>query len=142
MSSYQHRATVDLPPDRLFDYLAEPENLPRYFPDLTEVEPVGGDRVHVEADLGGRHVAADGWVRVDRDRRTLSWGTPGQDDYHGELSVTDRDAGRSEIAVTLHTEHTGGPDVQQALEEAVAVLTHRATAEHDTAATEKGDDWY
>ncbi|RKT55288.1 SRPBCC family protein [Saccharothrix australiensis] len=142
MSSYEHRAAVDLAPDRLFDFLAEPKNLPRYFPELTEVDPVGGDRVHVEADLGDRHVAADGWLRVDRDRRTLSWGTPGETDYHGELSVTGQDAGRSEIVVTLHTERAGGPEIQRSLEEAVAVLAHRATAETDAAAAEKGDEWY
>jgi len=142
LSTYEHRATIDVPPDRLFDFLAEPNNLPRYFPKLTEVDPTGGDRVHVEADLGDRHVEAEGWLRVDRDRRTLSWGTPGESDYHGDLKVTDLDAGRSEIAVTLHTERAGGPDVQRGLEEAVAVLAHSATAETETESAEKGDNWF
>ncbi|NUT96056.1 MAG: SRPBCC family protein [Saccharothrix sp.] len=142
MTSYTHRASVDLPADHLFGFLSRPEALPRYFPDLTEVEPTGGDHVHVEAEVGGRHVEAEGWLHVDRDRRTLSWGSPGEDDYHGELTVSDEGTGRSEVAVTLHTERAGGPDVQRGLEEAVAVLTQRATAETQTEAAEKGDDWY
>lgn len=142
MTSYAHQAEVDLAADRLFDFLADPRTLPRYLPELTEVEPVGGDRVHVEAEVGGRHVEAEGWLRVDRDRRTLSWGTPGEDDYHGELTVSDQGDGRSNVAITLHTERAGGPEVQRGLEEAVAVLAHRATAETDTEAAEKGNDWY
>ncbi|MBB5958038.1 uncharacterized protein YndB with AHSA1/START domain [Saccharothrix tamanrassetensis] len=142
MGSYEHRASVDLAADRLFDLLSDRENLPRYFPVMSELDPAGGDRVHVEAELGGRHVEAEAWLRVDRERRMLSWGTPGEDDYHGELAVNDQGAGRSEIVVTLHTERAGGPDIQRSLEETVAVLTHRATAEADTAAAEKGDDWF
>ncbi|MEU4806946.1 SRPBCC family protein [Actinosynnema sp. NPDC023587] len=142
MASYTHQVEVDLPSGRLFDFLADPRTLPQYMPKLTEVEPVGGDRVHVEADVGGKHITTEGWLRVDRDRHTLSWGTPGEDDYHGELTVSDHGAGRSEIAITLHTERAGGPDVQRGLEEAVAVLTHRATAETDTQAAERGNDWF
>ena len=142
MTSYEHRASVDVPADDLFAFVAEPGNLPKYFPDLTEVESTGGDGVHVEAEVGGRHVEAEGWIRVDRATRTLSWGTPGEDDYHGELTVADEGAGRSGITITLHTEHVGGPDVQRALEEAMAVLTHRATAETESDAAQKGDGWY
>ncbi|MBB4684471.1 SRPBCC family protein [Amycolatopsis jiangsuensis] len=141
MPSYDYTAQVDVPADQLFGYLAKPGNLPAFLPALTEARPVEGDRVHVEADVDGRHVAGEAWLHVDRGARTLSWGAPGEDDYHGDLSVRDHGENDSEVTIRLHTERAGGEEVQRGLEEAVAALAHRAAAETDLSAAEHQEGW-
>jgi uncharacterized membrane protein len=141
MPDYDYTAPVELPADRLFGYLSDPENLPGFLPEMTEAHREGGDRVHVEADVHGRHVEGEAWLRPDAGARTLSWGAPGEDDYHGELTVRDLGDGTSEVTVHLHTERAGGPDVQQGLEQAVAALAHRASAEGDLSDAEHQRGW-
>ncbi|WP_434443922.1 SRPBCC family protein [Lentzea sp. E54] len=130
MATYTHTAEADLPADTLFGFLAEPRNLPRYFPQMTTAEPEGGEQVHVEADVHGHHVEGEAWVRPDARRRTLEWGAEGQDDYHGELQVEEVAAGRSRITVSLHSvREAQGDEVQRGLEQTVAALTRTAAAD-------------
>ncbi|WP_215543948.1 SRPBCC family protein [Amycolatopsis sp. CA-230715] len=130
MGTYRHTATADLPADDVFAYLRDPRNLPRFFPQMTEAEPTGGGEAHVEADVGGKHVEGEAWLRADEARRRLEWGAD-DDDYHGELEVAESSPGSCEITVVLHTERAEGGEIQRALEETVAALTHTAVAETD-----------
>src|SRR5690606_9648436 len=56
MTTYTHTADTDIAADTLFGFLADPRNLPRYFPEMTVAEPQGGESVHVEANVHGEHV--------------------------------------------------------------------------------------
>lgn len=114
MTSYEYRAPVEMSAQRLFQFLARPDSLPQHLPGLTDSTP-----------------------SIDHDRRTLSWAENG---YQGRLSVADADAGLSEVVITVETDDPG--DVRRELEEAVAALSHRATAEADSSATKNQDDWY
>ncbi len=132
MSTYTHTAEADVSAETLFRFLAEPRNLPRYFPRMTAAEPEGGDTVHVEADVHGEHVEGEAWVRAHQEERRLEWGAEGPDDYHGELRVEDAAPGRSRITVSLHSvREAAGDEVQQGLEQTVAALTQAATADAD-----------
>ena len=62
MGDYKHSQEVDAPAGRLFDYLCDVRNLPRYFSAMTSAEPAGGDAVRVVADLGGTHPGGRGMV--------------------------------------------------------------------------------
>jgi hypothetical protein len=125
MSDYERSATVDAPADQLFEYLSRIENLPAYMDRMTSVRNLPGDEVEVEArvepgDVGtepGREggpgadsdadettVGGDAWFRIDADTRTLTWGSEGPHDYHGELQVTG-DGASSTVTVRLHTLH-------------------------------------
>ena len=125
MADYERSATVDAPADELFEYLSKVENLPAYMDRMTSVRSLPGDEVEVEArvepgdagtegrsgagseagaDAGERTVAGDAWFRIDADRRTLTWGSEGPHDYHGELQVTG-DGASSTVTVRLHTMH-------------------------------------
>ena len=130
MTTYTHTAEADIPADTLFRFLADPTNLPRYFPQMTAAEPEGGEQVHVEAEVHGHHVEGEAWVRPDASRRTLEWGAEGPDDYHGELQVEEVAAGRSRLTISLHSvREAKGDEVQRGLEETVAVLTQTAAAD-------------
>lgn len=132
MTTYTHTAEADVPADVLFRFLADPTNLPRYFPQMTSAEPEGGDTVHVEAEVHGDHVEGEAWVRSDESARRLEWGAEGPDDYHGELEVEEVAPGRCRITVALHSVRDVDSHVmQEELEQTVAALAQAATADGD-----------
>lgn len=132
MTTYTHTAEADVPAGQLFRFLAEPQNLPRYFPQMTAAEPEGGETVHVEADVHGHHVEGEAWLRADETARTLAWGAEGPDDYHGELKIDEVEPGRSRITVTLHSvREAGSGEVQEGLEHTMATLAQAAAADSD-----------
>lgn len=137
MAIYTHSAEADVPADVLFRFLADPRNLPRYFPQMTAAEPSGGETVHVEAEVHGDHVEGQAWVRPDESARRLEWGAEGPDDYRGELQVDELEPGRSRITVTLHSvRKADGGEVQEELEQTVAALAQAAAADGDAAQRE------
>lgn len=137
MSTYTHTAEADIAADVLFTYLADPTNLPRYFPQMTEAEPEGGEKVHVEAQVHGHQVSGEAWVRPNETERKLEWGAEGPDDYHGELQVEEVAPGRSRITISLHSvREAEGTEVQDGLEHTVAALT-QAVAADDQADTRR-----
>jgi hypothetical protein len=140
MTTYTHSAEADLPADALFGYLADPRNLPKYFSQMTEAEPTGGETVHVEAEVHGEHVEGEAWVRPDPVARRLEWGAEGPDDYRGELLVEETDPGRCRITVSLHSVREAGGEVQQELERTVAALAQAATAADDAARRPDADE--
>jgi hypothetical protein len=101
----------------------------------------GDEQVHVEAEVHGHHVSGDAWLRVDDPGRKLEWGAENEDDYHGELEITESDKVTSELTIVLHTEHAEGEEVQKGLEETVAALAHTAVADVDVAAAEEQGGW-
>jgi ribosome-associated toxin RatA of RatAB toxin-antitoxin module len=132
MSIYRHSAVAAVPADEMFAFLRDPRNLPRYFPQLTIAEPVGGGEVRVEADVRVRRATAEAWLCTDAAHRSLAWGSENsenEDNYHGELRITERDPGTCEIAVVLHTERADGAEVQRALERTVAILAQTVSAD-------------
>ncbi|HEU5126745.1 MAG TPA: SRPBCC family protein [Glycomyces sp.] len=130
MTTYTHTADADVAADTLFGFLAEPRNLPRYFPQMTAAEPEGGESVHVEANVHGDHVEGEAWVRPNPAERRLEWGAEGPDDYHGELLVDELAPGRSRITVSLHSvREAAGAEVQDGLERTVAALAQAAAAD-------------
>jgi uncharacterized protein YndB with AHSA1/START domain len=126
MGDYDNTITVDVPPARLFDYLADVRHLPDYMPRLTSAEPKGGDKVAVTAHLedkdtpgpGEQDVGGEAWVHVLEPGKTLEWGAAGPHDYHGKLHVSPGDSdGSSTLAVELHTERAEGGRVDEGLRE-------------------------
>ncbi len=123
MGDYEESTTVALPPSRLFDYLADVQNLPAYMPRLTSAEPTGGDRVEVTAHIdppGGpeRDVQGEAWIKVIQQGKKLQWGAAGPHDYHGELDVdSGPNADTSTLTVRLHTERAEGDEIRRGLDE-------------------------
>ena len=114
MTSYEHRAPIEMGAAELFGFLARPGSLPQHLPGLSDSTP-----------------------RIDHDRRRVSWE---EGRYRGELTVVDAGAGRSEVTIAVVTDEPG--DVQRELEEALAAVVHRATAEADVDAASNQDTWY
>jgi uncharacterized protein YndB with AHSA1/START domain len=131
MADYERTTTIDAPADDLFEYLSKVENLPNYMDRMTSAHNLPGDEVEVEAkvepgdvgagspDSGGEQtVGGEAWFRIDADTMTLSWGSEGPHDYHGELEVTP-DGAASQVTVRLHTTHDA-PGIEDGIEQTLA----------------------
>ncbi len=123
MADYLAGTDVAAPADSLFDYLADVQNLPRYFDRMTSATDNGDGTIAVTADLGEREVEGEAWFKVDRDAKTLAWGSEGPNDYSGELEVSGT-GDSSRVEVTLRTARVAGEQIQQGLEKTVATIKH------------------
>jgi hypothetical protein len=125
MAHYEKSIDVNVPPGRLFAYLSDVRNLPRYLPQMTSAEPAdGGDTVHVTARIdpdgsgpeGEREVEGEAWLEVTEPDRSLRWGSESANNYHGELTVDPgADDNASTLTVKIDTEHTGDYPIEEGL---------------------------
>jgi hypothetical protein len=120
MPTYRRTRTLRAGEDRVFEYLADVGNLPRYFDRMTEAEPVAGGAVRVTAKVDGETERGEAWFRVDRTARRIQWGSEDSGDYHGTLDLR-ADQDRTIVDIELHTEHTATDEIGHALD---ATLDH------------------
>ena len=130
MADYERTTTIDAPAEDLFEYLSKVENLPQYMDRMTSAHNLPGDEVEVEAkvepgDVGGdstdsgeQTVGGEAWFKIDADNMSLSWGSEGPHDYHGQLEVTP-DGAASRVTVRLHTTHDA-PGIEDGIEQTLA----------------------
>jgi hypothetical protein len=137
MGNYESSTTVRMSPSELFEYLSDVENLPAYLPSLTSARRIGSDKVAVTAHIdppGGpeQDVRGEAWIKVKQAGRTLEWGAPGPNDYHGELDVDPGpDAGRSKLTVRVHTVRVEGQELQDGVDDAVQAIARAVEATSD-----------
>jgi len=122
MTTYTATRPLDGDADEYFDYIADPENLPAYFPRMTEAHELSDGKVettaHVDADRDGEDetVTSEATFDADRAAREVTWSAPGPHDYHGSLRLTD-----DGVELTIHTtEDFDG--MQAALDDALAKI--------------------
>ncbi|MGX7827947.1 SRPBCC family protein [Actinokineospora sp. 24-640] len=139
MPGFEYEAPVDLPAEQVFDYASEPANLPDFVSAVTEAHRGEDGRVRVVAEVDGRPVELEVWLRVDAHARTVAWGTG--DGSDGELAVRDHGAGTSEVVVRLHTAWADGAEAQRGVEQAVAAMTQGAAAKTDSARAAHQEGW-
>lgn len=112
MSEYEHATTVQASPETVFAFVSDVHNLPRYLPTVHNAMPAAGGKVRVQGEAQGHPYDDDGYLRVDQASRRMEWGSDGEDDYSGWLTVTGDDAMRATVTVHLaFGEQTG--DEQQ-----------------------------
>lgn len=128
MANYQARTELVAPARQVFDYLSDVGSLPDYFDRMTSARPTDGAAVQTTAKLpDGTEVEGEAWFRVDADAMALSWGSEGPNDYHGHLEVSGDDDG-SIVTVTLNTVRAETEQIQRGLEETVANISRRISA--------------
>ena len=121
MGQYHHAIVVRAPARAVFDYVSDVDNMARYVAHLSAARPAGGDTVHVEADVDGRREVGEGWLHVDAERRSMTWGSQGSGPYRGELRVGD-DGGNATVEIVLHTEDVDDPAVDTTLGSTCAAI--------------------
>lgn len=122
MPTYTATRPLDGDADEYFDYIADPENLPAYFPRMTEAHELPDGKVettaHVDADQDGTDetVTSEAEFDLDRAAREVTWSAPGPHDYHGSLKLTD-----DGVELTIHTT-SEFPGMQEALDGSLAAI--------------------
>ncbi|WP_158861904.1 SRPBCC family protein [Leifsonia sp. AG29] len=122
MPTYTATRPLDGDADQYLDYVSRPENLPAYFPRMTEAHQLPDGKVEttarVDADRDGRDetVTSEAEFDVDRAAREISWSAPGPHDYHGSLRITD-----DGVELTIHTTHDVD-GMQHALDDALQTI--------------------
>lgn len=112
MDTHTYSAEADLPADELFEALTERPEVARGLPGIELDE------------------SRDGGPRADVGSRALSWGSDA-DGYRGELRISEQGPDRCRLDMSVTTTRTDGGQVRQELAEALAAITHTATAETD-----------
>ncbi len=111
---YEETIGVDAPAKKVFDFVAEVGNMPKYLPTTKQAASQGKDRVHVEGKAHGHDYKADGFLRADRHRNRLEWGSD-EHDYSGWMTVGE-DGNRASVTVhiSMHKkpggEHAPSPE--------------------------------
>ena len=106
MPEYTDTIDVSAPADAVFKFVSDVENLPKYLPTVHHAHPQAGERVEVEGEANGHAYNSDGWFKVDEASRTMSWGSDGENDYSGKMTVTG-DATSAKVACSLRFTPTG-----------------------------------
>jgi hypothetical protein len=129
MGTYRRNRTLHAGEERVFEYLAEVGNLPKYFDQMTAARPAGGDKVDVTAEVDGETEHGEAWFRVDRTARRIQWGSESSP-YSGVIE-THADMDRTTVDIELHTEHTETEEIDRALD---ATLDHIQEQVEDSSA--------
>ena len=119
MAEYTDRIDVSAPADAVFKFVSDIENLPKYLPTVHGAHAQGAQRVEVAGAANGHDYHSDGWFKVDEAGRSMTWGSDGENDYSGKMSVTG-DASKAEVTCALRftpkgdikesmDKHQGGP---------------------------------
>jgi len=110
MAEYEQSQTVEAPPDEVFAWLRDVDNLPKYLPPVTDASVRGsaaegspGQRIRTTLEYpgGGGSFDAEGYLAVDEGERRMEWGAEGDRDYSGWLTVGNHGEAGSEVVVHL-----------------------------------------
>lgn len=134
MPTYSRETHLDVDETTAYAYPSDVTNLPKYFPQITQARPTAGDEVETSAvvEQPGEEPRTEhgtAWFTADEGAKKVSWGSPGGNDYHGELDFDDAgDAGEGACTVrlSLHTEHDY-PGIEDSIDETLEAIKSRLT---------------
>ena len=113
MPEYNDRIDVEAPAESVFDFISKVENLPKYLPTVSGAHARGADRVEVDGKANGHPYASTGWFKTDPAAREMSWGSDGENDYSGKMTVTG-DGRASEVRCSLR--FSPKPEIRDSME--------------------------
>jgi len=126
MSTYSRETKVAVQADAAYAYLSDVENLPKYFPMITAAEEKSGGEVATTAVIEPpgeeKHtVHGTAWFKHDDAANTVTWGSEGPNDYHGEIDVDADGADASTVRFTLHTE-SSHPGIEEQIDATLSTI--------------------
>lgn len=113
MNEYEDSKTIQGSADRVFAFVSDMNNLPKYLSTLHKATPQSGERIQVQGEANGHPYDSDGYFRVDKAKRRMEWGSDGERKYAGWMEVSEEGRGASQV--TVHLSFTPRPDEQQKL---------------------------
>jgi carbon monoxide dehydrogenase subunit G len=123
--TYSREIQVSVDAPAAYAYLSDVQNLPSYFPMITEAKQQGSDEVATTAVIeppGEERQTVHGtaWFKHDDEAKRVTWGSEGPNDYHGEIDVDGGD-GASTVRFTLHTE-SGHPGIDESIDDTLGSI--------------------
>ena len=106
MPEYTDRVEVSASPEAVFRFVSDIKNLPKYLPTVQGAHPQPDERVAVDGKANGHAYNSDGYFKVDQAARTMTWGSDGENDYSGKMSVSGQGDG-SVVSCSLQFTPTG-----------------------------------
>jgi uncharacterized protein YndB with AHSA1/START domain len=108
---YEQSQAIDAPPEEVFAWLSDVNNLPDYLPPVVDASVQGpsaegtpGQRIRTKLEYPGGEdgtFEAEGYLAVDERERRMEWGAEAGRDYSGWLTVANHGEGGSEVVVHL-----------------------------------------
>ena len=108
---YEQSQAIDAPPEEVFAWLSDVDNLPDYLPPVVDASVEGpsaqgspGQRIRTTLEYPGGEggtFEAEGYLAVDEGERRMEWGAEAGRDYSGWLAVANHGEGGSEVMVHL-----------------------------------------
>ena len=114
MPEYEHTLTIAASPEKVFAFVTDVANMPKYLNTVKSAESQGEGRVAMTGEVKGEEYASDGWLEIEQSPMKMSWGSDGENDYEGWLTVTGS-GDSSDITVHLSFEPNEG--MEQKFEE-------------------------
>lgn len=94
MAEHRARIQVAAPAEKVFAFVANPMNLPRWQPSFREALREGPDRIRaIGGGVGAKGVAAHARFEADPDARSLSWAAASGVGCAGDVRVAEDGAG-------------------------------------------------
>jgi uncharacterized membrane protein len=102
VNQYSRSQTVDAPADKVFAFVSEIGNLPKYLPPITSAESAGLEQVKLRGEIPDQGTfEGDGYYRVQPSERRMEWGANLGRDYSRRLWGEPQGDERSEVTVEL-----------------------------------------
>ena len=114
MPEYTDRIDVSASPDAVFRFVSDVNNLPKYLPTVHHAKPQAGERVSVDGEANGHAYASDGWFKTDAATKTMTWGSDGENDYSGRMSVI---GSGDRASVECALKFSPSPAIKQSMDE-------------------------
>ena len=122
MPEYMRSEQVSANPGAAFEYLANPNNLPKYVATMVMAHPAAGEKLRVAADVQGRHEEGEGWFRTDAAAGRIDWGSADNPEYAGSLLIAGGDDSCS-VTIKISTDRQGEPGEPEEIERALSETT-------------------
>ena len=113
-TEFEQSIDVQASADSVFDFISDVKNVPQYLPTVKNAQPQQGERIRTQGQVGDRTYDSDGHFRVDKQARRIEWGSDGENDYRGWMSV--QGSGDSS-QVKVHIHYSPKPEVLQRMQE-------------------------
>lgn len=135
MAEFTKTIDIDCPAQKIFEFVGEVSNLPRYLPTTKHAEPQGADRVRVQGEAKGHKYDGDGYLRRDAQNMRLEWGAD-EGYYSGWMQVNGQ-GDRSQVTVCLNFKSKPGgadhapsdADIEEGMQRSLESIRNQVTGQ-------------
>ena len=114
MPEYEESIEVNADPDHIFSFISNPHNLPKYLSTVHHAAAEEHQRIRVMGEAAGHKYDSDGPFIVHRDDRKMEWGSNGENNYSGWMTV---EPTVTASTVTVHLSFNPKPELAAAFKE-------------------------